>query len=228
MVTGYDSTVGTATMTSNGTATIWVNWIGNNAITTGCTTNTIWNYWTTQTTTAPAVSTGVIWSSWANEMTGQQVFQANYNQATQAPRRTVAEQTRIDREQRERFKLEEAARVERAAKAKAAEERAHGLLIEHLTVLQRATLKKHGWFIVQGGKSKKRYVIHAQGIAGNVVELDKADKSTTRYCCHANDNLMPAPDHWLSQKLWIEQCEDEFVKTANKSSDNGREYREAA
>jgi hypothetical protein len=95
-----------------------------------------------------------------------------------------------------------------------AKKRARGLLLEHLTPQQRETFEKNGWFVVEGGKSRKRFKIFGSGYAGNVHELDVHDRMVNRLCCHANASI-PLEDQLLTQKVLLEWDEEHFIKTAN-------------
>jgi hypothetical protein len=106
-------------------------------------------------------------------------------------------------------------RAEQAAKEMGeARKRAHALLLEHLTPAQRETFEKNKWFIVEGGKTGKRFKIFSNGYAGNVHELDAHDKMVNRLCCHANAGI-PLEDQLLTQKVLLEWDEEHFYKTAN-------------
>lgn len=106
-------------------------------------------------------------------------------------------------------------RAEQAAKEMGeARKRAHALLLEHLTPAQRETFEKNKWFIVEGGKTGKRFKIFSNGYAGNVHELDAHDRMVNRLCCHANAGI-PLEDQLLTQKVLLEWDEEHFYKTAN-------------
>jgi vacuolar-type H+-ATPase subunit H len=128
----------------------------------------------------------------------------------------VAIQAEVDRQNREREQqiqeARERARVREAGAAKAKE-----VLLDHLTSEQRETVEKNHWFVIEGGKSKKKYRIGTKAIAGNVEELDDKGKAIARYCCHLAYSY-PPHDHHLTQKLMLEWDEEEFLKKANKTS----------
>lgn len=167
---------------------------------------------TTAYTTTNTTNTTTIWNNWFQLAGGQIGGQARVGQVM-----TPADEQHYRDQHAETTKRRDAA-----------VNRARELLEEHLTPRQLTMYRKHGWFVVQGGKSGKRYVIHTSGIAGNIHELGDNNISNIRYCCHANDNEMPAADHWLTQKLWIESCEDEFLAKANKSISTPWLFAEAA
>lgn len=92
--------------------------------------------------------------------------------------------------------------------------RARELLLEHLTPEQRRMFESNGWFIVEGGKSKKRYKIHTNQVAGNIDVLKEDSKVIERICCHC-DYSIPYHDQHLAQKLMLEHAEDDFLRIAN-------------
>jgi hypothetical protein len=126
----------------------------------------------------------------------------------------IRERSEADLEQ---LSIRQTADAEIARIRKVAADRAKEVLLEHLTPQQRETVEKHGWFTIEGGKSKKLYRIIAGGVAGNIEELDaKGEKAMARYCCHL-DGSYPASDHHLTQKLMLEWDEETFLKLANKT-----------
>jgi hypothetical protein len=123
----------------------------------------------------------------------------------------IARQAReADWERRER--LERAAQI--ARNRETADRRARDLLFDHLTEAQRETIAKHGWFLVEGGKSKKKYRIDIAMVAGNIAELER-ERVTHRLCCHL-EHVIPTHDHFLAQKLALEFDEERFLLTANR------------
>lgn len=192
--------------------TIWNNWV----IVTTCGsatssgTSNVWYQWasdtTTATTTCTPIQNNLIWVNWIGENVVSQVV----NQYV--PAAPSAEQLAAEREEHERRRQES---LRQAQVAKAAEERARGLLHEHLTTHQREQLDKHGWFLVEGGKSKKQYRIRADaGYSGNITELE-GSKVVASLCVHAAPNI-PLSDHLLAQLLCLRHDEEHIVKTANR------------
>lgn len=95
-----------------------------------------------------------------------------------------------------------------------AKERARGMLLENLTEEQKKTFLENKWFIVEGGKSKKKYRIRdSEDMVANVDDLTDGKYLL---CAHAGLNQVPVGDHLLAQKLMIEFAEDEFLKKANR------------
>lgn len=101
--------------------------------------------------------------------------------------------------------------------------RALALLEEHLTPAQRKTMKENQWFIVEGGKTKKKYRINGKGtlvanidvLVPGLVEDNKEAKASHRICCHSPLNAAPYGDQLLAQKLMLELDEDTFIRLAN-------------
>jgi hypothetical protein len=128
------------------------------------------------------------------------------------------------------------ARAEAQAKAKAkaeaekqaaAAKRAQELLREHLSTKQRKSLDKHGWFLVEGGRSKKTYRIQAGQCAGNIYELNEAEQEVARYCVHASYEI-PLGDQLLAQTISLRYDEDHIIGKANKTEIWTEQQRQAA
>lgn len=98
-----------------------------------------------------------------------------------------------------------------------AEARAKELLLSYLTPEQQKTFKDHGWFVVEGGRSKTKYRIRTgAGVAGNIQELNSNGHVAASHCCHASDHTLPHHDHWLAQKTMLECAEDDFRRVTNR------------
>ena len=117
---------------------------------------------------------------------------------------------------RQAMQAQQALAEQEVQRRRTAMDRANALLLEHLTPAQRDTFTKNGWFIVEGGRSKTKYRIHARSVAGNIDVLDRQDRVTHRLCCHARDHSIPSGDHHLSQKIMLELAEDDFLRLANR------------
>lgn len=114
-----------------------------------------------------------------------------------------------------RHQREEAAKA--AKEREAAAKKAMELLHQNLSEKQSTALKKHGWFLVEGGKSKKTYRIYGDRCAGNIHELDaEQKKEIARYCVHAEYSI-PLGDQLLAQAICLRLDEDHLIKTANKT-----------
>jgi len=113
-----------------------------------------------------------------------------------------------------RYEEEDRARRRTIAQARA---RAKELLLEHLTDEQRATIERHGWFIVEGGKSRRRYRIRTdRGAAGNVERLGADGNADECFCGHSRYVMIPDYDDFLAQKLMLEADEDGYRALANR------------
>lgn len=118
--------------------------------------------------------------------------------------------------QRERLRTYEEEQRRRHEVREAANKRAEELMLAHLTPAQREQIKTHGWFIVEGGRSKLNYTIRPHAYAGNIEVLD-ANGRRSRLCCHV-DHTIPVFDNALAQKLMLEHDEDAFLRIANRTA----------
>lgn len=100
-------------------------------------------------------------------------------------------------------------------KQKSARERARELLLSKLSAEQREAFTKNGWFVVEGGKSKRKYRIRSNHYQGNIDVLDVANKVIYRLCVHCALDI-PLEDHLLAQKIMLELAEDDIIKLANR------------
>ena len=104
-----------------------------------------------------------------------------------------------------------------AANREAARNRARDLLLDHLTEAQRETIRQHGWFVVEGGRSRTPYRIHInRGPAGNIDELDGHGLVRARLCGHIRHTWVPDYDEFLAQMLMLQAEEDEYLRIANR------------
>lgn len=188
---------GTLTASASGTNAIWVNVIGSGTATT---TGDCW-VGSTITTTAIACQ--------------QQAINMMYAQQAAANRAAYRDPPAATAAQIEAQRAITASAWAREAKRDAARARARELLLEHLTPAQRKTFEEKAWFVVEGGRSKKRYRIEARGVAGNVSLLDKRGSVVATYCGHA-DHSIPDYDQYLAQKLMLEANEDAYLALANR------------
>lgn len=177
----------------------------------GMTQVQVWAQWiqwmpVTDTTTS-AIN---VWNTWANATTTNSVgYAQGLAQRTYTPEEVAArEQRQLD------AGLIAAEAVERRAKA---ETKAKSLMRDNLTPMQREALEKHGWFLVEGGKSKKLYRVHARGYAGNIYELDDKMKEVVRLCVHAPSDI-PLGDQLLAQALSLRFDEDHIIAKANRTA----------
>ena len=104
--------------------------------------------------------------------------------------------------------------AEQAQKKRDAQKRALDLLRQILTETQLAAFEKDECIPVDAPSGKK-YLIN-KGRSGNVVSI-KDGKPVERYCIHPSDQEVPEADVMLAQKLMLENCEEEFLRIANKT-----------
>jgi hypothetical protein len=220
----YPDMLGTSYPTGT---TAWVSWINTGATTAA---TTIWPQWcnsVTSTTTA----TNTIWVNWNQltidqqsmmaQMMMQQQAQFLQNQQLQAmlvaqglnqyqqPQPTEAELQAIEARRQQSVEDE---RLRKVAAARAME-----LLRANLSQKQKEALDKNGWFLVEGGKTKKTYRINTGGAAGNIQELDKSGKPIAKYCVHASYEI-PLGDQWLAQALSLRLDEEHIIGNANRTA----------
>lgn len=112
----------------------------------------------------------------------------------------------------------------RMMRARIATRRAERLLLENLTPKQAADWEKFQWFDVESADGRRTYRI-MRGLVGNVGLLRDEDLPTIthrhefilKYCCHITPaHQCPVEDNLLTQKLWIETREEDFLAMANR------------
>jgi hypothetical protein len=94
--------------------------------------------------------------------------------------------------------------------------KAEKLLRSCLTAEQEATLDKHHYFEVKGGKTGTRYRIR-RGRHINIDVIGAQGKAVRKLCIHPRMDC-PDADAMLCQKLMLETCEEEALQIANKHS----------
>ena len=201
----------TCTCTCDGDhTTAWSSWTST-ATTSSTATNVVWATWTAS---SDSTTTSTVWGTWAASSTGGvHVIRA---QPYVAPKLTAKQ---IEAQRIAQAEAAKKVEEKRAAQA-AAHRRAMELLLAHLTEKQRETYEKSKWFVVEGGKSGKRYRIRDTGSpAGNIDELADNDneKVVYRLCAHAPYSFeVPMGDQLLAQKLMLEWAEEDMLKIANR------------
>jgi hypothetical protein len=180
----------TTTTGSCCTTNIWPTWIDNQS--TSTIGNNIWSQWSNSTVTL----SNAIYTC-ENNIASPRIYQP----PTETP---------------EQLEIRLIANEERVKERKECEDKAMELLKENLLPKQKEALNKHGWFLVEGGKSKKTYRIKANGYSGNISELD-GELTVARLCVHAKDNV-PLGDHLLAQALHLQWDEDYILSKANRSA----------
>lgn len=202
---------------------IWRSWAEeytstttNGCISVNCTANSydanvaIWRNWVTQSTSAATTDLSLsVWQTWVAIQNAQ--LMANNAAVFVRPQAETPEQIRARvaaAEQRAAIR-----RTEDLARTKA-QEKAHKLLIEHLTPRQEETLRMHGYFDVEIGDRVYRI---RKGGHGGWVERMQGQKATDGYCIYVTGDC-PPEDHMLAQKLMLEANEQEFLRIANRTA----------
>lgn len=111
---------------------------------------------------------------------------------------------------------QEAQRRVIAAHVATAQSRALDLLIKHLTPEQRETFQKNKWFIVEGGRTGRRYRIRDKGNMVANIDVLEGNSIAHRLCGHCAAHEIPLADNLLAQKLMIEADEEAFLRIANR------------
>lgn len=215
--------------THQGTAGGWGSLYGNNTLSQTATTSTLYaptTIWWSQTGTSTPTITTSTWSSATNDIyyqhqlmrahtlrqLGQLQMYPHVNQAELA-RRLYENQMGQEAQTRQ---VMAAPAILRARKTPIAQ-RAIDLLLSFLSDEQRRTFGQHGWFIVVGGQSGRRYRIRGGTYAGNVDLLAANDnyKVEARFCGHC-DASIPLGDQLLAQKVMLEVDEPAYIALANR------------
>lgn len=116
---------------------------------------------------------------------------------------------------REQHELARERDRERERELAAANQRATELLMQFLTDEQRRTYEESGYFDVRGNRSGDIYRIGCTGHNNNVIRILPSG-ARVRMCAHPIQvEWLPHADHWLGQKLTIENNEAEFMRVAN-------------
>lgn len=149
----------------------------------------------------------IMWPQWHNSI---MMTEDEYIIAIETERARIL----FEQERHQEYERRESIRIE---EQKVAVEKAQQILLDHLTPNQKEAVEKNGWFVIEGGMSKKKYKIKTRTVAGNVEEIDDKGIVIAKYCCHISHNF-PSPDHHLAQKLMLEWDESEFLKIANKTN----------
>ena len=178
------------TYTTTSCYTTWTIW------TTGTTStyDATWTGWCDSGTSATTNSTGTIWYTWVEGTSPRRPSEEE-----------IAESRRLERERLEAIRIKEAAK----------EEKARELLREVLTDEQDKQFDEKGYFELVSVKSGKRYRVH-RGRTRNV-ELLKADGTVSKRLCFHPEEYVHDYDTLVSQKLMLENYEDEVKKIANYS-----------
>lgn len=197
--------------TTSDTWTIWIDSPTSNITSATGGTSDTWYGWVnspTSSTTLTSATSNVVWYNW-------QVVTHEYQPQMQA-RQISHEEMAARQAELKQWQDEQQAAMKAAQERKeAADKRAMELLHENLSATQRKALKKHGWFLVEGGKSGKTYQIKGNKCAGNIAELD-GKEIVARYCVHASYEI-PLGDQLLAQAMSIRWDEEHLLSRANKT-----------
>lgn len=187
-----------ATVTNTTGTEIWLTW--NESVTTAATA-TIWNVWNDNTpittTTTPTVG-------------GYEVRMGAYLPRVETAEQRAARHAEAARRQQENIRIEGEKRLAR--------QKAQALLDRALSEAQREQLRANGYFdleTISKDGERRRYRIK-RGRQGNVHRLDEQGREVRRYCIHPMIQC-PDEDTMLTQKLWLENNEELFLRTANAS-----------
>jgi mRNA-degrading endonuclease RelE of RelBE toxin-antitoxin system len=192
--------------TSGSTDVTWTSW--NTNTTCSCTTSSsdlTWNDWNITATYSTAASSSV-WYYWTAAPERQRT-----KKEIAAEEKYQEEQRllRIEREKEYKKKQEQLAKA-----MKEAEERAKETLKECLDEEQVQMLEKDSFFLVEV-KSGNKYRIR-KGRTRNIERIDKDNKIVEHLCVHPKIQC-PDYDTMLTQKLMLEENEEDLRKVANIS-----------
>lgn len=156
------------------------------------------NIWVSSTTTTT-------WETYCNQAA------VLHNRRNMTPEQEASERLRRQAEEA-RYREDQEARTK-------AINTAQELFMMHLTEEQRRQVRDKGWFIVEGGKSKKKFAIETRScrVHGNIYELNEEKKIVANYCFQLKDYNIPVGDVFLAQKLFLEHDEEETMKIANRA-----------
>ncbi len=154
--------------------------------------------------------------AWAGQWTAQQDWSLEQDRRWLAQAMAAQAQLHeVNRLQRDAVRTMAAPAIHRRPDPAVA--RARELLMSYLSDEQRRTFEEHGWFVVVGGRSGRRYRISGASYAGNVLLLC-ADNDTVeaRFCGHCAPNI-PLGDQLLAQKVMLEVDEPAYIALANRT-----------
>lgn len=208
---------------------IWYSWINSTVTTTASTTMTdaIWSRWIvgdddTSTNYLSYTTTNAIWYAWQPYSSNQFDLPVDPPVELSAEQREAQAQAQAQAEQRHaewqaaRLRAEEEAREvarETARLAAEADRRAEALLQAQLNAEQQAEFAENRSFTVVTQNGGRRYRIR-YGWAGNIERLDEQGRPIEKLCVHPKQ-MVPFCDNLLTQKLFLECAEEEFLRIAN-------------
>lgn len=179
-----------------------------------------------------SISPTITWSGWINDtaLAAGGVFNdvivhgvRGASLAPLTPEEIEAERIRQD-QQRHQQALATAERQRQYAAAREAQDealqRARATFRSCLSPKEREVLEREGCIYVNSQHGRRYRIRCTGGQSGNVELVDRRGKKQARFCVHpAYDSqagtLLPDPDAWMTQKLFLEHDEDEFLRVAN-------------
>ena len=197
-------------VTTSTTSATWDTWCTGSTVTASTSTSYVWGEWCDDTSTTGATTgfttstnlSGDTWIQWVNTTSG--VIRVDQNGNVSDEFREMVER---EAEQRQAERLEHA-KLHNQRKAKATR-----LLRNSLTRKQKKDFDKRKYFYVRGNVSGNLYKIK-HGRTHNVEMLDKFKNMKQRLCAHPGI-YCPDEDTMLSQKIMLENMEDNFREIAN-------------
>jgi hypothetical protein len=176
-------------------------------------THSIWERWNSSSTSTTAYydNNETIWIGWNTTA-------SNTETVIIQPQRVMSEEEireakRQAEVERERFIVQQ---KEAEQKRKEAEKRAKKLLMESLTAKQLERFLKDECIPIDSIAGRK-YLIR-KGKVRNIDVVDGQGKVACKLCAHPTSVLCPDYDVMLAQKLMLENCEEDFLKIANRSN----------
>jgi hypothetical protein len=196
--------------------TLGTNYIGTNQMPISAGTNQIWNGWAAMNTTGTLITGNnyippdVVWTQWVAQ-----------------PQALTPEQIEAERVRMDQWRHQEALRRAESERLYAearkvqdkAKERALITFLEVLTPEQRETFQTAKCIFVRSNRGRRWRIDCKGGQSGNVHLLDHHGQRSASFCVHPdyqpNGHLLPDPDAWMTQKLFLEHDEDYVVDKGN-------------
>ena len=211
--TYYSNTGGTMAYTSQ---QAWTNWTADSSYTMN-------NYQTIQ-------NPQIAWTGWIRDLERLQPALENEWQNYQnkmnpprTPEQQAADQVAVD-QRRHQEALMQAERNRVCAIAREAQDtasrRALATFIEVLNTEERESYERDKCIYVRSQRGRRYRIKCVKGQSGNVELLNEHGATTAGFCVHpaydrSSGMLLPDADAWITQKLFLEHDEDQFLKVAN-------------
>jgi hypothetical protein len=167
---------------------------------------------------------GIVGEDYMRAMTARAAAEIN---AQFAPRQLTPEEQEANRvaedQRRHQAAIQRAAQERIHAEARLAQDaalrRATETFVSTLTEEERETYQKEKCIYVKSQHGRRYRIRCERGQSGNVELLDHKGTRTAAFCVHPayqdNGHLLPDPDAWLTQKLYLEHFEDTLLEKAN-------------